>query len=273
MKIEEHKIKLGKEDIFYLYKSSSSTATNTVIFIHGFPFSSAMWRAQLESLPESIQGFAFDISGFGHSSAEHHFFSVELFARKVFALMDEWKVEKAILCGLSMGGYIALRAAEIDLERIGGLILCDTHSLADTNDGKLKRFASIDQVISGKKAEFASSFLKNLFAEGSFTRQRAAVNLIESIILNTSDATMCAAQLALASRTDTSSVLEKIKVPALIVRGEQDKIMSHEHLTQLCSGIKGSEKLIVPDAGHLPNLENATIFNYHFKEFLIKHFS
>ena len=272
MPVKDQKITVNGEDIFYLYKPSDKVSA-TVIFIHGFPFSSSIWQYQLEDLPEQFDGYAFDISGFGKSSTNHHFFSVDLFAHKLFAFMDALKLDKAIFCGLSMGGYIALRVAEIDAKRIRGLILCDTHSLADSNDAKLKRFASIDLVTSGKKAEFASSFLKNLFAEESFTRQKASVDLIKSIILNTSSDTICAAQLALASRTDTSTVLEKLEIPALIIRGEHDKIMSNEHLIQLNSGIKNSEKVIVPSAGHLPNLENTTIFNYHFKQFLIKHFS
>ncbi|RYE38683.1 MAG: alpha/beta hydrolase, partial [Sphingobacteriales bacterium] len=180
MKIQEQKITLEQDEIFYLHKSSPK-ALHTVIFIHGFPFSSAMWRGQLESLPEHIEGFAFDISGFGQSTTGHHFFSVDLFARKLFAFMDGLRISKAILCGLSMGGYITLRALEIDKERVSGVILCDTHSLSDNNEGKLKRFASIDLVTSGRKVEFASSFLKNLFAEESFAKQKPAVELIESI--------------------------------------------------------------------------------------------
>jgi len=269
--IEQKRIIVGQEEIFYLFKPSARPVA-TLVFIHGFPFSSAIWTSQLQSLPENIEGIAYDIGGFGQSSAAHHFFSVDLFARNLNLLLDALKLEKVILCGLSMGGYISLRFAQIYSEKLAGLILCDTNSVADTDESKLKRFASIDLVSSGKKDEFISGFLNNIFAELSFERNTEAVKHVEGIMQHTAAETICAAQLALASRTDTGATLSQLEVPALIVRGEHDKVMTNEHASILQEGIINSEKVIIPGSGHMSNLENESVFNGFLLNFLSKHF-
>ncbi|WP_207532139.1 alpha/beta fold hydrolase [Desertivirga arenae] len=269
--IEERRIQIEDREIFYLKKAGVS-AKATLIFIHGFPFSSAMWREQLEILPDGIEAFAADVRGFGKSTTSHSFFSVDLFARDLYAFLNALQLHQVILCGLSMGGYISLRAAQIDKSRIKGLILCDTNCIADTDESKLKRFATIDLVASGKKNEFAESFLKNLFAQSSFEKKNPGIELIRSIILSTAGSSICGTQLALASRTDTSAVLSEITVPALIIRGEHDKVMTPAQAVQLQEGIRRSELVIVPEAGHMSNLENPEVFNSSLLNFLSKHF-
>ncbi len=257
--------------VFYLSKSAKQGLAS-VIFIHGFPFSSTMWKGQLEALPLQFNGIAYDIPGFGKSVAAHNFLSIDFFARNLLGLLDSLKVKNPILCGISMGGYIALRAAQISPKEIKGLVLADTNAIADPDEGKLKRFATIEQIQNGGKAEFANGFIKNVFCEKSIASAHPAINLIEEIILSTSDTTLCAAQLALASRTDTSSFLIDINVPALIIRGSDDKLMTPAQASQLHENISGATFASIADAGHLPNLENPEQFNSHLNAFLNKHF-
>ncbi|WP_207423729.1 alpha/beta fold hydrolase [Desertivirga brevis] len=270
--IEEKSVKIDDREVFYLKRTGVSPKT-TLIFIHGFPFSSSMWKPQLEVLPEGIEAYAPDIRGFGKSTTPHSFFSVDLFARDLFAFLDTLQLGQVVLCGLSMGGYISLRAAEIDRSRIKGIVLCDTNCVADTNESKLKRFSTIDLVASGRKNEFAESFLKNLFAESSFEKKDPGIELIRSIILSTAGSTICGSQLALASRTDTSAVLGEIAVPALVIRGEYDQVMTPAQAIQLQQGIRRSELITVPSAGHMSNIENPEVFNDALLNFLAKHFS
>jgi len=269
--IEAFNVDVKGNRIFYLSKSAQQ-ALASVIFIHGFPFSSAMWKGQLEALSPQFNGIAYDIPGFGKSLAVHNFFSIDFFARNLLSLLDSLKVRNPILCGISMGGYIALRAAQISATEIKGLVLADTNAIADPDEGKLKRFATIEQILNGGKAEFANGFIKNVFCEKSIASAHPAINLIEEIILSTSDTTLCAAQLALASRTDTSSFLKDINVPALIIRGSEDKLMSLAQASQLHENLSGATFASIADAGHLPNLENPEHFNSNLNEFLNKHF-
>ncbi|MBC8054482.1 MAG: alpha/beta fold hydrolase [Sphingobacteriaceae bacterium] len=269
--MEKLNTKTGNISTSYNFKSSSNAAL-TVVFIHGFPFDKTMWNEQLEQLPESVRGVAYDIRGFGESSTDHLFFSIDLFARDVLQLIKTLQLESCVLCGISMGGYVALRALEISQENIKGLILCDTNCNADTNEAKLKRFASIELITTGGKNAFVEGFVKNVFNSETLDKQPQTVDFLRNLMLRARDESICAAQLALASRTDTSGTLKNIQLPALIIKGENDKLMSEEQTTQLANGISGSEYIIIKNSGHLPNLENAADFNKALNNYLSKHF-
>lgn len=266
--------KINGQEVSWIVNAgnSSSDPEASIIFIHGFPFSREMWRRQLDSLPAQIQGIAYDIRGFGESQTSHHFFSIDLFAKDLLALMDHLAISKAVLCGISMGGYIALRFAELFPRRVSGLILSDTNAVADSNEAKVKRFASIDQVLTGDKEAFTAAFLKNVFSDSTFGSKNPVVEEIEKVILSTPDTTICAALMALASRTDTTEILNGLEVPALIIRGAEDKLMTEAQALQLSENIRLSYSVVIPNAGHLPNLENPGDFNYQLNHFLAKHF-
>jgi pimeloyl-ACP methyl ester carboxylesterase len=171
-----------------------------------------------------------------------------------------------------MGGYIALRAFELSPEIFAGLILCDTNCVADSNEAKVKRFNSIEQLQAGNKADFIEGFVKNVFSENTLANSVTTVHYLKNLISQTSNDTICATQLALAARTETSSVLPGIQIPTLIIRGASDKLMSEEQTLQLHKGILNSELVHISGSGHLPNLENATEFNRALTDFLHKHF-
>ncbi|MCR9013610.1 alpha/beta fold hydrolase [Aquiflexum gelatinilyticum] len=94
-----------------------------VIFLHGFPFDKTMWAEQLEFLKSSYRVIAVDIRGFGQSVDEESELSIEMFADDLIALMDALYIEKAVVCGLSMGGFITLNAHQRFPERFEALIL------------------------------------------------------------------------------------------------------------------------------------------------------
>jgi pimeloyl-ACP methyl ester carboxylesterase len=241
-----------------------------VIFIHGFPFGKEMWIGQLGSLPAGVQGIAYDVRGFGSSFPGHGFFSIDLFASDLIAFIRNLGLQEVIVCGLSMGGYIALRAFEKEPGLFSGIILADTNASADTNEAKLNRFASIEKIQNGGKEAFAEGFLQKVFSQKTLTEGHDKVSLIRNMVIALPESTLCATQLALASRTDTSHVLDSINIPALIIRGEDDQLMSKEQAQFLHSRIKNSELVEIPDSGHLSNIENPEVFNEVLNEFLRK---
>ncbi len=270
--IEELLVQVDNLQVSCLRRAAKEQRELTVVFIHGFPFSKEMWRPQLKALPANVEGIAYDIRGFGGSAAGHTFYSIDLFAKDLWKLVRELGLGKVVLCGISMGGYIALRAAELQGGDIAGLILADTNASADTEAAKLKRFESIEQIQAGGKERFAEGFLKNVFSEESFATMPDAVALIRKIILSTSDSTLCSAQLALASRTSTIEFLPQILSPVLILRGQRDTLMSQQHVLDLRENIPNSEFAEIREAAHLSNLENPRAFNLHLKNFLHEHF-
>ncbi|HEY0055045.1 MAG TPA: alpha/beta hydrolase [Pedobacter sp.] len=263
--------KSGNIPISYLFKPSANPEC-TVVFLHGFPFDKSTWLKQLCALPDTVQGIAYDIRGFGDSSTDHRFFSINIFAKDLIRLIEDLNLSNCILCGISMGGYIALRASELSPETFKGLILCDTNCAADSNESKIKRFDSIELIHANKKAEFTEGFLTNVFLENTLLNSTDTVEFLRNVILTTQNETICATQLAIASRTDTSHVLSEIKVPTLIIRDEFDKLMLEEQTMHLHKGIFESELVIIPDSGHLPNLDKPDVFNLAINSFLHKHF-
>ena len=117
-----------------------------MILLHGYPFDKSMWKGQLDSLKSSNRVIAIDIRGFGKSADEQSILSIDLFSEDLIGFMDKLGIEKAIVCGLSMGGYIALNAINRFPKRFKGLILCDTQCIADTAEGKAKRYATIEKI-------------------------------------------------------------------------------------------------------------------------------
>lgn len=268
--IKSNKIRIGDISISYYIKKSKSEESNTIIFLHGFPFNKNMWRQQLSALPDQVTGIAVDIRGHGNSTSGHGFFSIDVFAKDLRVFIEKLEIQKVILCGISMGGYIALRAYQLFPEKINGLVLSDTHSKADSDAGKQKRFDSIQAVLKYGRRPFAIGFTENVFSPDNIEEIPDAVELIKSSIRRNSLRTICATLLALAARTDTTEVLAKITVPTLIIRGIQDRITAAKDMQDLADGIRSSVYEQIENAGHLPNLENPKRFNLLLSEFLSK---
>lgn len=266
--IKSNKVRVGDLSIAYHIKKATETPEKTIIFLHGFPFNKNMWRDQLESLEDNITGIAVDIRGHGNSTKGHGFFSIDVFAKDLGAFMRKLEIESAVLCGISMGGYIALRAYQLFPEKIRGLILCDTHSKADDNAGKQKRFDAVQAVLQHGRRPYAIGFIGNVFSAQSVEDKPDAVELIKSSIRRNSISSICSTLLALAARTDTTDVLVDIKVPTLVIRGKEDKITPAELMEELAKKIKGATYLEFEHCGHLPNLEDVEKFNLNMNTFL-----
>lgn len=239
-----------------------------VVFVHGFPFDHTTWNPQLDEVGKHYRAVAYDVRGHGQSFVGDGQYTIEGHVDDLIALLDHLKISKAVIVGLSMGGYITLRALERNPERFKAVVLCDTRSDADGNEGKLKRFASIASVKKDGSAAFADAFVKNVFAAETFQTNPGAVEAVRTIISHTSDLSIAGTQLALASRTDTTASLSSIKIPTLILVGELDVTTPPSASRAMNEHIKGSELHIVPRAAHMSNIENPAFFNEKLLTFL-----
>lgn len=266
--IRSSKIRIGDISISYHIKKADTPNGKTIIFLHGFPFNKNTWREQLQALEGHVTGIAIDIRGHGNTTRGHGFFSIDVFAKDLGVFLKKMDIEQAVLCGVSMGGYIALRAYELFPERISGLILSDTHSKADDDQAKQKRFDTIQAVLNHGRRPFSIGFVENVFSEYSIQTKPDAVELIKSTIRRNSIPTICATLLALAARTDTTKVLKDISVPTLLIRGSEDKITPESLMIEMHNEIKDATLRQLENCGHLPNIEDPTTFNSLIKEFL-----
>lgn len=239
-----------------------------IVFIHGFPFSKSMWRKQAEALKESARVIAYDVRGHGDSDSGTENLSIDLFVQDLISLLDKLNTDKVILCGLSMGGYIALKAIEDHPERFRALILCDSNCVADTPEAKDKRMKAIETIrVKGVK-KYVDESIENLLAAENFTTKPGLVTEIRTMMVNTAWQTLVNTLQALSTRKETCSKLQEIRIPVLIIVGHEDIVTPPEAAKFIHEQVKGSVLNILPDAGHLSNLENPEQFNNILKKFI-----
>ncbi len=257
-------------EITVSYTESTKSEAPSVIFVHGFPFNKTMWHRQLNVLKEKYHIVTYDIRGHGQSEEGSDDFSIDLFVSDLIGLMDHLKINDTILCGLSLGGYIALNAISKYPNRFKALVLSDTQCIADTAETKEKRMKAIESIQNGGLEKYADDSVRNLFAPGSFISACKEIADVRRMILTTSESSLCKTLLALAERKETCSILIDIKVPVLIIVGNEDKITPPASAEYLTENIKGSSIQIIENAGHMSNMENPGKFNEELLKFLEK---
>jgi 3-oxoadipate enol-lactonase len=242
-----------------------------IVLIHGFPFSSEMWKGQmqvLQDIKKNLRVITHDLRGHGQSDVGDGQYSIELLVDDLIALLDYLKISETILCGFSMGGYIALRAIERNPDRFNALILCDTMSAADSDEAKIRRANSIKLVKKEGVGRFAEGFLKAVFAPKTFDTNPGIIDETRRMVLSNSPLGICGALLAMAGRTDTTEALSKINVPTLILVGEHDAVTPPSAAKNMHDRIPNSKLHLIENAGHMSNLENPVMFNKHLTKFL-----
>jgi 3-oxoadipate enol-lactonase len=240
-----------------------------IIFVHGFPFDHFMWDEQVKALGGDYYCIRYDIRGLGSSPAGDGQFTMEMFVDDLEKIIEELKLTKPILCGLSMGGYISLRAIERMQEKFSALILCDTKSAADDNEGKLKRAGAIKQINSGGFESFIDAFVLNCFGEQFVKGKRNEYDTVVKRSKKNSPLGVKGCLLAMAGRTDTTKSLNNIKLPTLIICGSEDKLTPPSVMKLMADQIPNSKFITVEGAGHMIPIENPQLVNKLIKDFLV----
>lgn len=245
----------------------------SIVLLHAFPLTHAMWEGQIQALKQDCRVIAYDIRGLGKSPLGEGQFTMEDFVDDLRDILDQLKIDQAILCGLSLGGYIALRAIEKFPERVKALVLCDTRSDADDSAGKLKRAKAIRTIRTQGVEAFATAFVPSLLSESTRRERPQVEKQVMEIILSQKGAGIGAAQFAMLSRTDTTETLGLIRCPVLVIHGEQDPLIPLTHAKVMQEKLPNSNLAVIPGAGHLSNLENPEAFNRALLDFLSRNFS
>jgi pimeloyl-ACP methyl ester carboxylesterase len=244
--------------------------TIPVIFLHGFPFDKTMWELQLEFFKFSYRLIACDIRGFGKSTDEYTPLSIDLFTDDLIKFMEKLQIEKAIVCGLSMGGYIALNAVKRFPCKFEALVLSDTQCIAETAGGKEKRYKVIEDIRENDAAKFNEGFIKSVFHPDSLVNKKEIVDQLGEVVFANSQDIIIQGLMALAERPETCSSLGEIKIPTLIICGREDVVTPLAQSEWMNAAIKGSKLQIIENAGHVSNLEQPHDFAKYLSEFLAK---
>ncbi len=241
----------------------------TLICIHGFSFNKSIWDPQVQFFKDKLNVIAYDFRGHGtHNKPEPGPWMMAHFAEDLKKLMDEKQIDQAVICGLSMGGYIALHFVSQYPDRVQALILADTQAAADGNEAKDKRYATIEKLKKEGSAAFAKDFTKVVLAESTLMQKPELRQKVEEMIAANTAENMAMTVAAMAARKDHMDALAKITCPTLVIVGEQDKATPPEVNKKMADGIKGSVYKTIPEAGHIPTLEQPEAFNKTVNDFL-----
>ena len=242
----------------------------TIIFVHGYPYDHFMWDEQVKELLKDFYCVSYDIRGLGKSPVGDGQFTIEMFVDDLEKIIDEMKPNKPVLCGLSMGGYISLRAVARMEEKFSKLILCDTKSSADDNAGKLKRAAGIQKINEEGKEIFVEEFVRNCFADSFVKNNSFEYEKVLNRSKQTSAEGLKGCLLAMAGRTDTSGYLSQIKISTLVICGSEDKLTPPAVMEEMADKINKSEFVLVEGAGHMAPIEKPEVVTKAMRNFLEK---
>lgn len=243
-------------------------AATTVVLLHGFPLQSDMWQFQEPALSEKYRLILPDLRGHGRSSVTTGTVGMDVMADDVAKLLDFAQIEQAVICGLSMGGYVAWEFWQRYPQKTLGLMLCDTRSVADTEEVARARHMMAAQVVTEGAAMAAKSMLPKLLAAETHQQQPAVVQLVEQMILATDPQGIAATQRGMAGRRDFTATLPEIDVPSLVICGSEDGISPPAEMAQIGNALPRAEFVEIPNAGHLAPLEQPTTVNEAMLRFL-----
>ncbi len=261
-------MKSKQTNISIFFKGDSTR--QPVIFVHGFPFDHHMWDKLTEAISEDFFCVTYDIRGLGKSPAGDGQFTMELFSDDLLNIIDELNLNKPVLAGLSMGGYISLRTVERKENIFKALILLDTKAEADNNQAKLKRAQGINIINQKGLDAFLNEFIPTCFAEESILRLGKEYEDVFERSMQNDPAGVKGCLLAMAGRTDTTEYLSKINVPALVICGEKDALSPPPVMKEMQSKIKNSRFVLVPGSGHMTPIEQPEKTIDEIKKFLAK---
>ena len=248
------------------YTDSGEQGT-PVLLLHAFPLNSAMWEPQVESLGDRFRFIAPDLGGFGSSDEPGDGYSMAAWTQDVKGLLDELGLDKVVLAGLSMGGYLAFECLRRFPERFSALVLADTKAEADPPEAIEKRTKQQGMVREGKRDELIGALVGALLGEPTTAKKPDVVEKVRGLMDNAPEAFIGALE-AMKGRPDSTGELAAIKVPTLIIVGENDGVTPPEASRKMHEHIGGSRLVVIPEAGHLSNLEAPEAFNGALAEFL-----
>ncbi|HNS98937.1 MAG TPA: alpha/beta fold hydrolase [Polyangiaceae bacterium] len=229
----------------------------TILFVHAFPLDARMWRPQLEAF-RTYRVLAPDLRGFGRNQRTPLFESVEQHAKDLIAVLDQHGVVHALVVGLSMGGYIALAMARLFPHRVAGLVLANTRAEPDSSEEQAQRVEMIAQVHHVGTSLLPNVMLPKLVAPacGDTTR-----NFLRMMMLEQPSAGVVAALRSLRNRPDARGGLFQIHCPIALVGGQLDILTPPSMQQSIADEVPGARLTILPNAGHLTNLEASVAFN------------
>ncbi len=238
-----------------------------VLFIHGFPHDHTLWSPQLRSVGGHARCIAPDLRGFGESGREGPW-TMDRYADDLVCLLDHLEIERAVVCGLSMGGYVAFSLWRRYSDRVRALVLCDTKPGADSDEARANRRELIEVARNEGAAAVAARQMENMVGRTTHERRPEVVESVRRMLERAPVEGIVGALEAMMARPDSTPDLSTIDVPTLIVVGEEDALTPPDGARSMHEAIEGSRLEVLAGAGHASNVERPAAFDHVLIDFL-----
>ncbi len=239
-----------------------------LLLIHGFPLNRAMWQPQLDDLATYGRVLTPDLRGFGLSDPVQGIYSMDLLAQDCLELLDRLGIwEPVVVGGLSMGGYVTFAFYRQFPERVKGLILAATRPGVDTPEGKANRERQANLAREQGVPAVVAALLPRMLSPKTLANRPDLVAAVRDLMESSSVEGVIGAQLGMKDRPDSTPLLARIDKPTLILHGADDQIVPVQEAEAMHTAIRDSALKVLPDAGHLLNLEQPQLFNAAVREF------
>ena len=261
MRILAHGLNLGYEEW---------GSGQPLVLLHAFPCNRSMWAHQISALTQThhFRVILPDFRGFGESDVPEGSYPMELLAEDTAALLDALHIEQFILGGLSMGGYASFALYRKYAQRVQALILADTRAQADTPEARANREEMIQLAERGGSAAVAEHMLLRVLTAQTLRDPTGTTARLRAMMEAASPAGIIGAQRGMGERPDSTDLLPQIHCPTLILVGEQDALTTLAEAQYMAERIPDARVVIIPQAGHLANMEQPEAFNQALVAFL-----
>jgi 3-oxoadipate enol-lactonase len=243
----------------------------TLILVHGFPLNPSMWEPQLAMADRGWRVIVPELRGFGDGQSDPPTTSIDDYAGDTIDLLDKLEIKKdAVVCGLSMGGYIAFAMFRHAPTYFRGMVLADTKSQGDSPEGVTGR-KNMQQLARDKGQDaIADALLPKLVCEATAKGNPGVVANLRKQITANSVESIVGALTAMMTRVDSTPMLPTLRIPVQIIVGAEDALTPPPLSEQMHKDISGSELVVIKGAGHMSNMEQPAAFNEALGRFLDK---
>jgi pimeloyl-ACP methyl ester carboxylesterase len=240
-----------------------------LVLLHAFPLSARMWANQRAALSDSCRVITPDLRGFGGSPAGDGEPSLEAMADDVYELLDRLDLGSVVLGGLSMGGYVAMAFLRKYPHRVAALVLADTKAAPDTAQIRENRHKLAAEVTDTATINAVyDKVLPTLLGRSTRDHRPEVVSEVRDIVGDATPSGVAWAALAMAARPDSRDVLAKAHVPALVIVGDEDQIITVADTEAMADALPKVTMARLMAAGHLSAMEDPRAFNAAVRDFV-----
>lgn len=221
-----------------------------LILLHGYPLNRTIWKGVLPFLTDIADVIMPDLRGHGESPVPEGEYRMETMAADVIALMDSLDIDKAVIAGHSMGGYVTLAMMKYYPERLIAAGMIASQATADSPEKYLARMESIEAIKLSGPAVVTEGMLSRL------TRQEDILTELAGIISAATARGLIGTLSGIAKREDALERLRRIKIPLLVISGAEDLIIPRERSEEIVRSSSNVWWVEIPGSGHMPMMEN-----------------